>query len=1089
MSKSFIKTLCLLFLLAFAAAPSLKAQAAKVTVSGTIVDDSGEPVIGAAVMDPNSPGTGVITDVDGNYSISVPAGTTLMVSYLSYKEISFVVPDKDARMDFAMEPEENVLNDVVVVGYGVQKKVNMTGSVSMVNFDEKVTSRPLMNVSQALSGMSSGVSVTQSSGQPGSESTIRIRGNGTLNDNNPLVLVDGIEYSIDNVNPQDIASISVLKDASSTAIYGSRAANGVILVTTKTGASREGVSKISYSFNGVVQFPSMGGLGFVSDYAEYMQLFNESAENVGRFHVFTDKSIADWKIAKAFPNNTNEYGVPNYIAYPNTDWFAELFHPAFSQIHNISLEVGSEKVNALVSFGFTDDKGVMNNKNLDTGTQKFNVRVNLESKLTKWLTVGARVFGQKQSYGMSDVKYGFNMLSATTPGVIIGEYNKWGKKVLFEENNNANNIFASMAAVEGTNDVYRLNSTLYAKARLFDGLFLELTGNYTPTFTDIVSRDTEKRFWDWPTDTFYQSTALQNAEITHSSSKENRLNGEALLRYNKTFAEKHDFGALLGFSINTYKYKFNSNTKKGRPDWNITELSAYTTDNGSDSSTSEWGLMSAFGRVNYAYAGKYLAEANLRADGSSRFSPEKRWGFFPSFSLGWRLSEEEWMRESRKCLSNLKLRASWGVTGNNNSGNYAWQSTYSAVNVVSAGIPTNGLVITAFGNSNLVWETTYTGDVGLDLGFFDNRLTAELDGYIKDTDGILYIPTTHVTMGMATGSYANLAAVRNTGAELTLGWRNSVGRDFSYNVGFNLSYNVAVVTKYQGGLQKGWKVDAHGNKIEFINNLGDVGQDASSKFGGYILEGHLLGDQYILPLYHGSGQGYTSGDVDVHAGPVDGMIRTETDLNWVQAMIDQGYSFRGVRELSPTSLWYGDLIYEDSNGDGDYGEVNDKRFTGHSSTPKFTLGMNLGFTWKNLSFSMVLSGAFGFWLNWNAGFYNDTKIQSGYGISSRIAKDHYTAATPNATYPRLTLDSSYGNSQLSEFYHYKGDYLKIKNIMIGYSLPEEWMQKAHMKGLRIFVNGENLVTFTAFPGLDPEMGTKIGYPLMRSVSLGAQITL
>ena len=1086
MSKSFIKALCLLLLLAFAIAPSMKAQVVKVTVSGTIVDDSGEPVIGAAVMDPASPTTGVITDFDGRYSISAPAGTTLVVSCLSFKEISFVVPDRDAEMNFALEQEENLLDDVVVVGYGVQKKVNLTGSVSTVNFDDKVTSRPLMDVSQALSGMSSGVSVTRSSGQPGSGSNILIRGNGTLNNNSPLVLVDGIEYSMDNVNPQDIASITILKDASSTAIYGSRAANGVILVTTKTGASRDGILKTSYSFNGVVEFPSIGGLGFVSDYAEYMQLFNEAAENVGRFHVFTDKSIADWKIAKAFPEATNKYGIANSIAYPNTDWFGELFHPAFSQIHNISLEAGSEKVNALVSFGFTDDKGVMNNNNLDTGSSKFYLRANLETKLNSWLTIGTRIFGQKQSYGMSDVRGGFNMLSATTPGVIIGEYNKWGKKVLFEENNNANNIFSTMAAVEGSNDAYRFNGTLYAKARLFDGMSLEVTGNYTPTFIDILSRDTERRYWDWTTDTFYQSTALANASVTHSTQKEIRLNGEALLRYNRTFAGKHDLGALLGFSINTFKYTTYSNSKKGRPDWNITEFSAYTSDYGSDSSTSEWGLMSYFGRVNYAYAGKYLAEANLRADGSSRFAPEKRWGFFPSFSLGWRISEEDWMSGSRKWLSNLKLRASWGVTGNNNSGNYAWQNTYNAVNVVSAGTPTNGLVVTAFGNSNLVWETTYTGDIGLDLGFLDNRLTAEIDGYIKDTDGILYVPTTHVTMGMASGSYANLAAVRNNGAEITLGWRNNVGRDFSYSLGLNLSYNIAVVSKYQGGLQKGWKVDADGNKIEFINTLGDVAQEA---FGGYVLEGHLLGDQYILPLYHGSGEGYTTGEVDVNAGPVDGMIRTETDMKWVQAMIDQGYRFRGVGELSRTSLWYGDLIYADSNADGDYGEVNDKRFTGHSSTPKFILGLNLGFNWKNLSFSAVLSGAFGFWLNWNTGFYNDTKVQSGYGISSRIANDHYTEATPDATYPRLTLDSAYGNSQLSEFNHYRGDYLKIKSVMIGYSLPEQWMQKAGMRGVRFFVSGENLLTFTAFPGLDPEMGTKIGYPLMRSVSLGAQITL
>lgn len=441
------------------------------------------------------------------------------------------------------------------------------------------------------------------------------------------------------------------------------------------------------------------------------------------------------------------------------------------------------------------------------------------------------------------------------------------------------------------------------------------------------------------------------------------------------------------------------------------------------------------------------------------------------------------MKGASSWLDNLKLRASWGVTGNNNSGNYAWQSTYSSVNVVSGGTETSGLVVTALGNRELEWETTRTGDVGLDFGFFGNRLTGEIDGYIRNTTGILFRPSIHLTMGTVTAPYENLAGVQNKGAELGIKWRDGIGKDFSYSIGLNLAYNITTVTKYKGKLQQEWVEDEDGNRT-FINNIGDVAQ---SGFGGYILEDHILGDQYMRSLYHGTGEGYSGeGDVDINAGPVDGMIRTESDMNWLIAMITAGYKFQGGQNISKNTLYYGDFIYADLNGDGDYGDNNDLRFTGHSNTPRITAGLNLSMRWKGLDFYALLTGAFGFYLNWNTSVYNTTLVNQAQAIMRRIADNHYSAETPNATYPRLTYNKTL-NNELSGFYHYRGDYVKVKSLQLGYTLPKSFTDRLHMDGIRFYVNGENLFTFTSYPGQDPEIGTSIGYPLMRSVSGGFQI--
>mgnify|MGYP000415258697 CR=1 FL=1 len=352
-----------------------------VTVSGVVTDENGETLPGVSVVEAGTT-NGVLTDLSGHYTLkTTSARPSISFSY-------------------------------IVIGYGTQKKVNLTGSVTSINFADQTEGRPIMSVSSALSGLAAGMNVTQGSGQPGSDgATIRVRGNGTFNTNSPLVLVDGIEWSMDNVNPNDIESISVLKDAASTAIYGTRAANGVILITTKSG---KGKPQISYSYSGVVQMP-YNKLSFVSDYARYMELVNEASENVDTKGIFSQESIDRWRSASADPYGLNEYGVPNYVAYPNTDWFDEVFDTGFSQEHNLSVSGSSEKVKYMLSLGYLDNQGVMNRWNLDSSTQKINFRTNLEAKIVKWLTVGTRLYGQKQDYGMANISNGFKYLYQTTP--------------------------------------------------------------------------------------------------------------------------------------------------------------------------------------------------------------------------------------------------------------------------------------------------------------------------------------------------------------------------------------------------------------------------------------------------------------------------------------------------------------------------------------------------------------------------------------------------------------------------------------------------------------------------------------------------
>ena len=1058
------------------------------SVSGRVTDRDGQAIPGVVVVSDDSGNTGTTTDANGHYVIKASANATLNFKCMGYTDVTEKV-DSRTEINVSMEDDAQLLEETVIVGYGVQRKVDLTGSVAVIEFDKTSAGRTIVSPSASLAGMAAGMTVTQGSGQPGKDAaSIVIRGLGSFSTGSvsPLVLVDGVEWSLDNVNPNDIASISILKDAASIAIYGTRAANGVILITTKNG--EEAKTSISYSFKGIRQ-TAYCDLHLVSDYAEHMSLMNEACDNVETSRIFSQSNIDKWREAKKHPNDLNENGIPNYVAYPNTDWFKEIFQPGFSQEHNLTVSGGTQKIHYLMSGGYLDNEGVMGRFGIDSSTKKFHFRVNLDAKINDWITAGAKLFGQRQTYGLAGVSGAFGALYQTTPGIYIGTVNAWGTPALnSEESTNANNIFANLYGAGGYNVATRLNGSAFIRFQIKD-FSLEANGNYTPAFAEAHSYTRPNGRWNYTEDVQVSTSSLKYASSGYSTSQNYGLQGELLARYSKEFGI-HKAGALLGYSARKVESWGWGITRRGATDWLISDLDTYSEQYSySNSPRSGYGTQSVFGRVNYSLMDKYLLEANFRMDGSSKFGPGRKYGLFPSFSAGWKIDKESFMDFSKNWLSGLKLRASWGRAGNDNGlGYYSWQASYSTTNVVLDGEPGTGLYIAALSNDQLGWETTTSTDIGLDASFLNNRISVDLDWYFRNTTDILYTPTIYYTMGEVSGAPANKGSMWNKGLEIDIRYKDSIGKDLSWTVGLNASYNKNKVTKFLGPLVKEWQ------NGKYVNNLAGVSTGALS---GKLVEGHMIGEHYLRRVYHGTGKGYVRGGVDPKAGPKDGMIRTQKDFDWVQAMMDSGYTFAGCSSLSKDQLWYGDLIYEDTDGDKNYGDDDDCVFNGHSTSPTVNVGLNLGIAWKGIDFSMTWAGAFGFWIIWNSDYYNGSGMLNGYALAERVANDHYFFDPDNPNdprtnqsgyFPRLTYGTDLNNRLPSDYYEYKGDWFKLKTVQLGYTLPKKLTEKVKVSGLRFFVSGENLLTITSYPGLDPEIGAAIGYPLMRQFTLGGQLT-
>lgn len=1073
-------------------------------INGIVVNKDGEPLIGVSVMVKGT-STGTVTDLDGRFSLDVQnQDITLLFSYIGFisKEMK---PGNKTTLDIILEEDTKVLDEVVVVGYGTQKKANLTGSVASIG-SEKIESRPVSNLSSSLSGLAAGVTVRQTSGNPGSDgASIRIRGTGTFNNDyrGPMVIIDGAQGTMDSVNPDDVESISVLKDAASSAIYGSRAANGVILVTTKKG-KKEAAPRVTYT--GIFSSEQAStNLDFITDYANYMEIFNRSMTNVGQNPRYKQTTIDAWREASKNPGGMSEWeGIPNSLAYPNTNWNDALFENNLYQKHNLSVSGGSKNSNYLLSLMYMDNPGVMEN----TGLKRYQFRVNLETKVANFLKLGTQTFAMKQDKQPGNQNGAFTYLFQTIPGMTPIHNGKFGYPEAAEEDGTANNLLWFLNDTGGKNTTTRVNTTWYAGVDIYKGLTAEGRFNYQDYRYDSDTYSRSNDMYSLRTNTVKRyGTTLSSATITYDADRSYEYTAQALLNYMGDFGD-HSINAMLGYEQYYYDMKELNVQSKGLMDFSIVDIgtamemvriwgSPDPNDGTKQKDTGgqyDYGMISYLGRVNYGYKGRYLVEANFRRDASSRFSPDNRWGTFPSFSGAWRISEEPFMAGTKDFLDNLKLRASWGKLGNTTSGYYDWQSSYVRQNYSMGGTIYNGLAQSKLANSLLQWESITSSGIGLDATFLKQRLNVEVDLYNKLTEGILTSPAIYLTMGVVGAPTKNTSDMRNKGIELSLGWNDHIG-DFRYAISANFSYNNNEVVSYLGELQEGY-VDEGGTRV-YKSNLGKVAtfQDANGR--EIQTEGHMYNEYYLRTRYNGTGNYKdASGNVDPKGGPKDGMIRTPEDLQWVKDMQAAGYKFE-VNTIGKTALTYGEFIMDDANGDGIYGNSYDRKFTGKSALPKYGYGLNISAEWKGFDFSMQWAGNGGmyYWLNErgvSSSNLGDRTVLAADAASKYYYYNESDANDPanniNGEYPRLRYNSN-GAHVDNDFYLYNASYIKLKTLQIGYTFPKRWMDKLYVNNLRLFLAGENLATITDYPGLDPEMGAGLNlYPTPRQYSVGINLT-
>ncbi len=997
-------------------------------IKGFVSDSSGQPLPGVAIVIKGTT-QGTITDKDGKYFIDkVPGNATLQFSFMGMKTQEVEVAGQ-VVINIQMEEDAIGIEEVVAVGYGVQKKVNLTGAISSVS-SEELDSRPITNMTTALSGLATGVHISQTDGQPGKDGAIiRIRGVGTLNNADPLVLIDGIEAGIGDINSNDVESISVLKDAASSAIYGSRAANGVILVTTKKG--RKGDLKVSY--NGYHGWQSTSRMpDYLSDFASYMEIANEAWVNTDQAAIFSQDDIT------AYRNN------PDPVLRPSVDWVDVWYgDTAPMHSHHLAFSGGTDKTLYNFSLGYLDQQGITP----DTYAKRYNFRMNWEGSILENLKIGANLSGVWKDLENPDVSELFGIV----PGIPYELHpdGRYGNAQV----SGVGTVLNPRAWWESTHNLERNTNflgKLYLNWEIIPGL--TFSTNSAIQFNNKLNRSFGGKTELWNFNTNEVDRVLNQFTRARNTSNENyTITNYNTLNYTTTIAGDHDLNILVGSSVEEYRGdSFNASIDNFHNN-ELFVLGAGLDNPQVGGSANEWGLVSFFSRVNYAYKGKYLFEGNVRYDGSSRFKEGKRWGVFPSFSAGWRISEEGFMQDI-SWLDNLKIRASWGELGNqrimngNNPNYYPYQTSYSlGQNYTMGGIVTSGITSTAVVNSDIKWETTTTSNVGVDATLF-GKLNVTAEYFHRLTDGILIGMNIPKTMGDKTNPVVNLAEVVNKGWEFSANYQDKFG-ELDYRLGFNISNVDNEVTKYQGEVRSG------GNFI--------------------IWEGYSIRSMY----------GYIA----------NGIIRSQEELDALNAK---------ARELSGNSgAWYinnktkpGDIKYEDLDGNGII-DSNDRDVFG-KTIPEFTYGFSLDLEYKGFDLTTLLQGVAG----------RDTYL-GGVGVfpvgangdrglfPSKWATDRYIpddqSTWETATLPRAVHPTSHPNNyRFSSFWKQNASYLRVKTIQLGYTLPGT--KKMGIEKIRLYANGENLFTFTDFDGFDPERSQTedeiTEYPLQKTISAGVQVT-
>lgn len=1019
---------------AFAAPAEVPVSAPAVqTVTGTVVDATGEPIIGASVKVKGS-NTGAVTDIDGNFTLRANTGAEIEISYVGMTTQTFRVVEGQSSYNITLQDNTDALNEVVVVGYGAQKRVNLTGAVSSINADKISESRPITNVSQALAGLAAGVTVRSGNNQPGNDNaTIRVRGVGTLNDAGPLVIVDGVEAGINTVDPNDIESMSILKDAASASIYGSRAANGVILITTKKGEA----GNVKVNYNGYVSFESMRKtLEPVSDYATYMELVNEGMKNTNpnASLPFSQEKIDEWRNS------------PTDLLHPNTNWVDETFKSATATNHTLSVSGGSDRIRFFTSFGYNYNPGIMPN----AAYQRYSARVKVEADVKKWLTVGVNASGfrgetEAGARVQNDI---FTYASATTPGMVfVAPDGRFGYPANPEDSGQSynNNPIARTQQVQGKNQVNNLRVGFTGIVRPYEGV--SITANYNYQLRDTRQRNKPKwvYYWDFANEQIMQTNERANINLSYSAPRLERFFWDAVARWDKKFGDL-EMNLMAGYSSELYRSSTLIASRDQLLDLNLWALNAATGTSNASGGTTEWSMQSWFGRVNLNWANRYLLELNIRRDGSSRFASGNRWGTFPSVSAGWRLDQESFMQGLiEKGINSLKFRVSYGSLGNNSIDNYETQAVYDLYNYNLNSTVATGLAIYQLANPNLKWESTHVFNVGADFAFLNNRLFGGFDWFYKKTDNILMdlpAPAVHGTSAIPT---VNAAQVSNKGIELTLNWNDRIG-----NVNYGATFNGSYVK----------------NNIDKFKGKGPEGRDGSTTVKW---EGHAIGTLFMLRN--------------------DGIIQTQEQLDVVTEMLKNDKSaFAYVNYKPGQGPQMGDLMYRDLDGDGKITAEDREVVWEGGRNPRFLLSLNLHAEWKGIDFSMLLESSLGAKAYFNQTHYNTAQVRVGYQINKEIADGRwYEGRTTPASYPRLLDYNTKTNTVASDFYLSSLDYLKIRNLTLGYTLPKAWTRKIDIDRVRIYGSLENFFTFTGFKGFDPEV-SNMTYPTMRQAVVGLNVS-
>lgn len=1017
------------------------------TIRGKVIDTNGDPVIGANIVEKGTT-NGTTTDVEGNFSINAKSGSTLVITFIGYVREE-VKANAGRRMEIILQEDSETLEEVVVVGYGTMKKADLTGSVATVG-SEVIEDRPLTNLGAGLQGAIANLNITSSSGAPGTGSSFNIRGTTNLSGGGPLVLVDGIEMDPNLINPQDVKDVTVLKDAASASIYGARAAFGVILITTKTGfVSQKPV--VSLSANYSINVPTVHANYMNSmEYTQWMNDANTTSNGSNYFDDITMEHVRNYYNDPV--NNLPVFHHPDdaaskYRYCGNTDWYEALNKKSYPmQQYNISVQGGSETAKYMTSAGMFQQDGI--SKWTDEDYKRFNVLQHVNYKVNNWLQVGLRATLSmvKMNTGPQN-KYGSNSLGATIPGdsrPLMPVYHPDGHFAGYC----GDGYFTNQAAwlSQGGSAEMRNNNmyaTAFAKLNPFEGL--EINFDYTYNYYNYSFKNHVREYIDYDADgnqgSIFPHTSPNQVSYNKRESQYDVFNAYAT--YKKKINKVHALEGMIGFNQENATYKGVGLSRNNLIANDIPFLNLATGDRSTSDYMNQWAIRGAFFRLFYAYDDKYLVQVNGRYDGSSRFPKDDRFAFFPTFSLGWRLSQEKFWKPIAHIVNDFKIRGSYGALGNQvllQGGNdmyYPYISTYTTgeVGYLFSGEKQMGVYAPGLVSDQLTWETVKQWDLGFNFSMFDSKLTGEFDYYVRTTEDMLTKSKTLPSILGVSEPQMNAADLRTSGWEVALTWKSALQNGLAYSATLSLSDYQAEITKYDNPTK----------------NLSDN-----------YYEGKKLGEIW----------GFVT----------DGLFQSnEEAAAWDQSK---------VVGFTP---YAGDIKFADLDGDGKItkGEntannPGDMKIIGNE-TPRYNFGIRGTAEYKGFDFTLFFQGTMKRDIIPSKTFYL-SHYSSQWSVPQKMNYDYWREDNREAFFPRARFNDD-ATKQNQTLFMLNGAYIRCKQLALGYTIPKYITEKAKISKLRVYFNADNLFEFSGMPDtFDPELATVNAYPFIRSFSFGANLT-